>query len=98
MSVSVTLTACRLPGGVGGVAAIAVGTATRVVSVAAAIAAALNMRIDPLPWECAITGEHGRQCARNHGIRTRSTGRSDAAGVRQTANERRQANEPEPRE
>src|SRR4051812_13998565 len=49
MSVSVTLVACRLPGGVGGEAAIAAGAATSNASVAAAIEAALVERIDPPP-------------------------------------------------
>src|SRR3954463_16832892 len=67
MSVSVTLTVCRLPGGVGGVFALAGAAANRAVIAAAEIAAAVIAFIDSPPASLVVTshyaaGDRGTRC------------------------------------
>src|SRR3954467_14853435 len=67
MSVSVTLTVCRLPGGVGGVLALAGGAANRAVIAAVEIAAAVIAFIDSPPASLVVTshyaaGDRGTRC------------------------------------
>src|SRR3954471_8350421 len=67
MSVSVTLTVCRLPGGVGGVLALAGAAANRAVIAAAEIVAAVIAFIDSPPASLVVTshyaaGDRGTRC------------------------------------
>src|SRR4051812_38278861 len=79
MSVSVTLTVCRLPGGVGGVFALAGAAANRAVIAAVEIAAAVIVFIDPPPASLLVTrlyaaGDRGTRCHPRSGQSSNTSG------------------------